>query len=773
VKIKGIAVQYCTLKNCKFQLYKPILDLMSKPRFLLSQFWGVALLSFMGTALLAQPSATEKKTIDNLLEQGQSLFKALAIDSAGAVAKKAVSLSKQINYLPGQASGYDLLAEIMLQNGRMSEVRYYDSLLLPVATQIKDSSLLINIYNRNGIFSMERGKTKEAEQNYQLALDIGLDKRQSSKTAEVYSNLGSLYLATGDKDKAVDWFFKALRLYELNRNEKGRGETYSNISSVYYLMGRVNDAISFQKNSIAIREDINDISGLVITHVNIGQLYILKDSFQLALQYLKQSVLYADRLNNPKLKGSAYSGMSAYYSRTKDYKTALEWQSKAIPLFEETDNKPLLSRLYVAAGNLANATNDSVKAVEYYNKALALALLLGNKDNISNANEKLSSFYQSRNDPAKSFQYYKQHILYKDSIAATSAVAKVEEIRTKYETEKKDNEIAKLYTEQRIRQLEIEKQKAVIDGNKLVAKQKENEIKLLSQQRELQEAAFQKSQEELEKQLLVAQNNEQELRLSQQELKLSNQEKELQEKELKGQKQFRNFMIAGIALLALLTFILFNRYKLKRKLKEQKQLLDVRNSISRNLHDDIGASLSNINILNELTRRNIENPEKATTYLARAGDDIQRISESLSDIVWNINPQYDNPDNLFIRMKRYAADMFDGRNIEASISFPAETDNLSMPMDQRRDFYLIFKEAVNNLVKYSKATKAVVEVQSDDHTIRLKVADNGNGFDQKNTRIGNGLQNMKQRAEQWKGKLNVESAPGKGTTVLLDMKINS
>ena len=198
----------------------------------------------------------------------------------------------------------------------------------------------------------------------------------------------------------------------------------------------------------------------------------------------------------------------------------------------------------------------------------------------------------------------------------------------------------------------------------------------------------------------------------------------------------------------------------------------MRNTISTNLHDDIGASLSNIHILTTLTQRNISNTANATSYITKAGDEIQRISESLSDIVWNISPRYDDLDNLFIRMKRYAADMFDGKNITAELIFPNGSNRLTMPMDQRRDFYLIFKEAVNNLVKYAEATEASVMVTTDHHIIRLEVNDDGKGFDERTLPTGNGMQNMKQRAEKWKALLKVYSEPGKGTRILLEMKVN-
>ncbi len=219
-------------------------------------------------------------------------------------------------------------------------------------------------------------------------------------------------------------------------------------------------------------------------------------------------------------------------------------------------------------------------------------------------------------------------------------------------------------------------------------------------------------------------------------------------------------------LLASLLYGLY-RYRINRIIEMQ----NLRNNISKDLHDDIGASLSNINILNELTRRNIEQPEKSKEYLAKASEDIQRISESLSDIVWNINPKYDDPENLFIRMKRYVADMLDGKNINGDLDFPDNAAKFSLSMTKRRDLYLIFKEAVNNLIKYSGAKNAVIKVNVTEHHISLLIKDDGKGFDREKIRMGNGLQNMEQRAKAAGAILTVASVPGKGTTVELIMKV--
>ena len=733
----------------------------------LTRLYCLILSFFFFSFLHAQKKITAADSVQvrNSIARIEWLTQQARYDSAIGMANQVLLFSKMHQFKTGEAAACSQLAEIMLLNGKLADMRKYDSLVLPLAQQAKDTPLLIGYWNRSGVYHMESGKHKDAEKDFITALGLGLEKKQSKKTAEVYSNLASMYLAQADKDKAVEWFFKALRLYEKNNNETGQGETYSNISSVYYLMGKTDEAIDYQKKSIQLRERQNDIQGLVITHVNIGQLYILKQNYPQALSHLQQSVQYAELANNPRSKASAYSGMSVYFNRIRDFTTALNWQSKAIKLFEETNNVQMLSRLYVAAGNLANVTKDSITALNYYNKALALATQLDNKENISNAYEKLSAFYLSHNDYEKAYTHYRTFINYKDSIAGKSTLAKIEEVKTRYETEKKDNEIARLSTEQRIRQLEIEKQKAIIAGNMLEAKQKENEIKLLSQDKLLQQSKIAGQSEELEKQELVAKNNRQELQLRE-------KENQLRQKQLKSQKQVRNLLIAGFILVGLFAFMYFNRYQLKRKLEQQETMLAMRNNISQDLHDDIGASLSNINILNELARRTISQPEKSTGYLSKAAEDIQRISESLSDIVWNINPRYDDLQNLFIRMKRYAADMLDGKNIQGEFIFPAEEISLKLSMTQRRDLYLIFKEAVNNLVKYSVAAHALIQVTANDHSIAMVVKDDGKGFDRTQLNGGNGLTNMEQRAAFSGGSLTIQSKPGAGTSVKLDMKIS-
>ena len=94
-----------------------------------------------------------------------------------------------------------------------------------------------------------------------------------------------------------------------------------------------------------------------------------------------------------------------------------------------------------------------------------------------------------------------------------------------------------------------------------------------------------------------------------------------------------------------------------------------------------------------------------------------------------------------------------------------------MTMERRRDFYLIFKEAVNNLVKYSQATTASIEVLSEGNKLTMKVEDNGIGFNYSQAQYGNGLSNMQQRAAVWKDHLSIESSPGNGASIFLELRL--
>ena len=692
--------------------------------------------------------------IQIFLSSSDAFIRQVKYDSAFFKLTVALQLSIKRNSRYDMAVCYDKLADLSQFIGNSLEMSRFDSLALPVVRQLKDTTLLVNVYNRKGIAAMERGKHEDAENYFNTALALGLEHQASKKTAEVYSNFGSMYLAKGEKDKALESFLKALTLYEKNNAEQGMGETYSNISSLFYLLGKVDDAIQYQQKSIEIRKKLDDRKGLAITNINIGQLFILKANYPLALNHLQQALKYAEQIKNPKLIASASSALSAYYSRMKNYAEALSWQNKGIAIFEETGEKQVLSRLYVSAGNLASVANDSGKAVNYYKKGLDLAKSLDNKENIANANEKLSAFYFARHHFEEAYLYYKQYIAYRDSISERSNIAKITEIRTLYETEKKDGEISRLNTLQKLKQLQIEKQIAVISGNLLEARQKQAEIELLSTEKQMKDDA-------LEKQNLISKNREQLLALSE-------KETQLRDNQLVNEKIIRNLLLAGLALTLVTGFTWLNRFKLKKKIQQQSEMLEIRNSISKNLHDEIGSTLTSINILSNVSQRALaSNPQQAKEMLGKIAGQSKTVQEKMSDIVWAIRPENEKMESLVARVSEYASQTLESQDIELDIALEDELLDKELPLQTRKELLLICKEAISNIAKHAGASRVKLSFSRNRESLELKIKDNGKW---KGAGTGTGTKSMKERAMHLGGDLSI-IPDGSGTLVHLSIPI--
>jgi signal transduction histidine kinase len=197
------------------------------------------------------------------------------------------------------------------------------------------------------------------------------------------------------------------------------------------------------------------------------------------------------------------------------------------------------------------------------------------------------------------------------------------------------------------------------------------------------------------------------------------------------------------------------------------RLHDIRNRIAGDLHDDIGSTLNSISIYSEVARKNDEHHDEA---LEMIGDASRKIIEAMSDIVWTINPENDSFEKIIFRLKSLAWNLFRAKKIEFTFHADEILNEKKLSLEDRRSFYLIFKEAVNNLVKYSNATRASITLTNENNRIRLRIRDDGVGFDTSQENAGNGLKNMKRRADEMKAEFLIESNIGGGTQVELILK---
>ena len=212
-------------------------------------------------------------------------------------------------------------------------------------------------------------------------------------------------------------------------------------------------------------------------------------------------------------------------------------------------------------------------------------------------------------------------------------------------------------------------------------------------------------------------------------------------------------------------------YIYKIRLRQQIQTQRIRDNIARDLHDDIGSYLSSISILSQGVDTMIStNPERARLSLGKIGDTARQIMDTMGDIVWSINPNHDSMAMVIQRMRDLASELLAEQGVATDFIIEEGIETLVLTLDKRRDFYLIYKEAITNIQKYAQATKVEISITGEGEEVGLTVKDDGVGFDVSDPNLrksngGNGLLNMKVRAERLGGTLDIVSAPGSGTTL--------
>ena len=226
-------------------------------------------------------------------------------------------------------------------------------------------------------------------------------------------------------------------------------------------------------------------------------------------------------------------------------------------------------------------------------------------------------------------------------------------------------------------------------------------------------------------------------------------------------------LLCALAVVALL--YAFYRYRINQLMKVQR----IRNRIASDLHDDIGSSLTNISILSELSKKNLQQQNNAEPFLNRITEEVQHAAQDLDDIVWSINTNEDSLVQMVARMRRYAAEIFDAAGIEYILQFDEQFSHRKLNMEQRRDIFLVFKEAVNNIYKHAQARKVHIRVWLSSNQLHMKIEDNGKGFDITALTHRNGIRNLQQRAEKWKGTAKIASLTGQGTIIDIHFPIIS
>lgn len=510
----------------------------------------------------------------------------------------------------------------------------------------------------------------------------------------------------------------------------------------------------------------NDTNGIIRACINISEVYTKQNKIANAIQYLTQADSLCTLTGNTPYHTNVQRQLGVVYREAKDFKRAAVYLSRALSGFLQLQDY----FRYVSTGISLSIL------YRYLNLPDSSLLILQQCDTITSRHE--GSLYQAamiQEHIAES--YYQKSLFSKALVHYSSAYATFKKINNKGDIAYEGLNIGKvLWKLQRIKEAEkyLEEAYLISDTLKMINFQYDiaHTIAEMNGQNNNWEKAYryrtiaaalrdsidlstqiQHTNELKEKFEAGKKENEIALLKSQNYAAAANNRKN---------RLLQFFLVVLFVASVIIGWLLFNRVRIKRKLNEQL----LRNQIAGDLHDDIGSALSVIDISSRIALAKKEETSVVAEQLQKIKQYTATTMDSMSDIVWSVNPGNDNLESVMTRVHEFAAEVCEPLNIQLEIAMENTLDRIPLDANKRKHVLLICKEIINNAVKYSGCSLLQIKSEmAENSRIRIMINDNGTGFDPDSVKRGNGLINMKTRATTLKGNLQLNSSAGKGTSV--------
>jgi two-component system sensor histidine kinase UhpB len=569
--------------------------------------------------------------------------------------------------------------------------------------------------------------------NFHRAQSIAKSRKDKEGQAEVYSALGHSFMRKAMMDSARYYLDTGLTLAEEISSYRIEAGIYNNYGNVYLEESNYQQALDYFIRAVKLYENpLGDAYGQCLALSNIGNIEYRLGNFDKAIYYGKQSMDIARNKSFYSSIGYAHKLLGRIYRKQGEYDSALREYRQAQEVYTKLKDIRSGAELLQNIGNIYFDKNQISDALLSYKQSLKLAQENSNKSLIAYAYSAIGQAYFT-------LKKYDNALLYLDSARVAAKGL--------------NNSYLLMDTYQAVSATFEEK------GDFKKALQIHQQFVQLKDS--LTQSENRALMEETQAQYELAKKEAQ--------IALLQKESELKTLDARRQRAIQIGSALALVLILVIGILLINRYRITNRAKRLAEIEAVRNDIARDLHDDIGSTLSTINIISKLAMH--ENPSGNNLQLSRIAEQSSKTMESMSDIVWSINPINDSFEKVLIKMKVFAAEILEPQNIQYQFSETGLTSGLSLNANQRKNLFLIFKEAINNSAKYSQTKDISISLKQNGNTLSMAITDTGIGFDVKEAPKGNGLANMNSRASSLGAKFSIKSAKGTGTSVALEMPI--
>ena len=659
--------------------------------------WLTALL-FLGSisgAMAQQPDwnryADTREKLGAILKYGQDAVRKQQSAQAIPIFFEALKISRQASldsfagaslYSLGIAyryrAVYDSACYFLKDGAQLADRNQYIRLRALIRLE------LYAIYNRRG-----KADSAAAMIVYLSGIVSQLDSNGNER-ARLELVLGHEAKHKAKYDEALQHYYRGLKNFTLIKDSMNMATMYISLANVIDILGQTDKALSYHRQAADLLTRLGRRYELGNELLNITDLYYTAGKLDSAETAVRKALTIAEELNEKSYQVYGYMHLGNIYKRRKQFPEAENYLQLSISIGETLGMQSALMDSYQALGEMYMGEKQPARAKPWFEKQLAQARQEKNTEESIEAYWDLAENEYALHNYAKAYAYQKLFSVYKDSAYSETASRHMAEMESKYQNEKK-----------------------------------EEQILVLKKDKELGELNFQK------------------------------------------QKNFQIGLFLFFFFVLLTGFLIFSRNRVVQRIRQEVDMERMRNTIARDLHDDIGSTLTSINILSKVALEQAPEDGVVGPSLIKIKDRSAAIMESMSDIVWAINPLNDTMEKLIFRMKEFAAEILEPLNINYSFKEEGNFSAVKLDVKKRKDFYLLFKEAVHNAARHSRCRNLYIHLQQDQQFLHLKVTDDGMGFDAEEIHNGNGLANMHARASSMSATFNIDTAPQKGSSILV------
>ncbi|HTN38113.1 MAG TPA: sensor histidine kinase [Arachidicoccus sp.] len=605
---------------------------------------------------------------------------------------------------------------------RIGELRYTGSTYTQLAI------LMANL-------SKEDSATYYLKKSMAIARILGVPK----DLAGYYQGEGLVRKKFGNNVLALESFNKELGYLNASPDEVvPKAGTFMNLAGCYMNMGRFQRAVEMYLQALSLFESAGNQRGIAYCHNNIGTIYVELKQNGRAIYHLNKSLALKQRLSDSRGLMSTHLMLGRVLTSQGQYKEALLELHKGLELAKSLASRVNIYKSYWLNARAFKRLNDTPAVRQNYTKALSYATTDADRTLLR---QELQAYLGKNRNAA---------------LADPTGIAKsalLVGLKEKLQVAKNTQDSMAMFT--------IYKQLAIHSAGTGAF---ETAYQYLIRYEDLQSNMYGPSVSLKVRQI----ENDFEIKKREQQILLLRKTKELNESRLQKQHLWLSSTAVFILFSIIITGLLINRYRILQRTKRLQEMEKMRRNIARDLHDEIGSTLSSIQIMSNIALRGPQQADPASqATLAKIARMSSHISENMREIVWAINPCNDNLGQTITHMRELAAQLLENDGIELSFKTVIQTPQKVLMPAIRKNLLMIFKEALNNARKYSSCKNIEVVLTQTGEQLQLQIEDYGIGFDMDQAVFGNGLHNMQERAKSVAGSIDISSALNQGTLIRL------